>query len=307
VLDVSRRITVLRRGAVEFRCDTQDADPVALTRAIVGDDPAATPATTASAPDAGDAVRDSEAGEVRLSVRGLSLQEGRTPLRDITFDLRAGEILAVAGVDGNGQDELVEGLAGLAAAATGSVRLEGRDVTNCSVRERWDLGLAVLPGDRSRNGLWPDASVWENLALREFGAAWARGFAGTVDPARHRARAEELVARHDIRTPGINVPVRSLSGGNGQKLLFARELAGEPRVLVVQNPTRGLDVGAARALHAALRARRDAGCSVLLISTELEEVLEIGDRHAALNGGRLREGRGDAASLGALMLREDAA
>ncbi|MFN8177119.1 MAG: ABC transporter ATP-binding protein [bacterium] len=294
VLAISDRVTVLRRGRVVARVRTEDADASSLARAIVGEEAAAwTRSGRRAAAD----------GDVVLSVEGASAKAPGAPaLREVSFALRAGEILGVAGVDGNGQQELVALLAGLLRPDAGRVRLAGADVTALDVEARWRRGLSVLPGDRAREGLVPDAPLWENLALREFGAPWARGRLG-VSPSAHVRRAGELLARFDVRAEGPRVPARSLSGGNQQKLLLARELAAEPKAIVLLNPTRGLDVGAASALLRTLIELRDAGRAILLVSTELDELLEVSDRVAVLFRGGLREATSrERAAIGALML-----
>ncbi|MGQ0723201.1 MAG: ABC transporter ATP-binding protein [Candidatus Eiseniibacteriota bacterium] len=295
-LAVSDRVTVLRRGRVTLASETAKAARDELVRAILGTDGSLVPAGGPS----GQPVPTRPA----LSVRDLRSRAGRIALEGVSFDLFEGEILGVTGVDGNGQDELVEVLAGLLRPDAGSILLGGVDVTGLGVRDRWRAGLSVLPGDRGREGLLLDATLWENLALREFGAPWARsGLFRTVDPAAHRRRAEDLLSRHDVRAGGIDAKASSLSGGNQQKLLLARELAAEPRVLVLLNPTRGLDVGAAGALLGELRRLAERGRAVLLVSTELEEVLETAHRWAVMHDGELREAaRRDPELLGAMML-----
>ena len=293
VLAVSDRVTVLRRGRVVTRVRTVDANAPELARAIVGAEPPSSRRRAASR----------EPGEVLLSVEEVSAKaRGGPALQDVSFHVRAGEILGVAGVDGNGQQELVALLAGLVRPARGAIRLTGDDVTALDVSARWRRGLSVLPGDRAHEGLVSDAKLWENLALREFGAAWATGRIG-VRPAAHVERARQLLARFDVRAPGPDVTARTLSGGNQQKLLLARELAADPKIIVLLNPTRGLDVGATASLLGTLADLRDAGRAVLLVSTELDELLEVSDRIGVLFGGTYRESPLlDAAAIGALML-----
>ena len=293
VLSLADTITVLRRGKATARVARGEADAAGLTRAIVGTEtPAGSPA-----PRAG------KCGDVVLSVERVSRRSAEgVSLRDVSFAVHAGEILGVAGVDGNGQEELVSALAGVTRADTGRIRLASRDVTNRDVDARWRQGLSALPGDRTRDGLVPDATIWENLALRDFGAPWARGRWG-VSPSAHRRRATELLERFDIRAAGPDIAARDLSGGNQQKVLLAREFAHDPAVLVLLNPTRGLDIGAAGSLLAMLARRREAGAALVLVSTELEELLSICDRIAVLARGVLREAPSrDREAVGALML-----
>jgi simple sugar transport system ATP-binding protein len=296
-LAVSDRLTVLRHGRVTLASETAKATHEDLLRAILG---SGGPSVGQCAP----AAKRAGSRPPVLAVRGLRSAAGRIRIDGVSFDLREGEILGVTGVDGNGQDELVALLAGLVRPDAGTIELSGKDVTALGVRARWRAGLSVLPGDRGREGLMLDAPVWENLALREFGAEWARrGPLHAVDPGAHRRRAAELLARHDVRAGGVDSTAASLSGGNQQKLLLARELAADPRVLVLLNPTRGLDVGAAVALLQELRRLADRGRAVLLFSTELEEVTGTSDRWAVMHDGELRESdRPDPETLGAMML-----
>lgn len=307
VLRISDRITVLQRGKVRAHCRTEDADAPQLTRSIVGDastvwarHPERRPASRTDLPAPPPAPVELP-GEPRLVVRGLSGGPGRIPPRSVSFELRAGEIVGLTGVDGNGQEELVSLLAGVTAPTEGTIELAHEDVTALPVRARWRRGLAVLPGDRGGEGLVGEATVWENLALREFGEPWARS-GSLVDPARHVARAQRLMSRHDVRASGPHAIARDLSGGNQQKLLFARELAGRAEVVVMLNPTRGLDVGAADGLRRELRELRQSGRALLLISTELDEVLALADRVAVLTGGRWTDVKKDRDAVAARML-----
>ncbi len=297
---ISDRVTVLRRGRVTARGVTAQLGAEELARSIVG-------------VDAGEPVRPRATGvrsaAPRLAASGLGSSTGRVPVRDVSFELHGGEILGVTGVDGNGQDELVALLAGIGRPTAGTVRLDDRDVTTAGPADRARLGLAVLPGDRAREGLVLDATIGENLALREFGATWARrGPLRTVDPAAHDRRARELLERFDVRASGPGAAAATLSGGNQQKLLVARELAAEPSVLVFHNPTRGLDLTATRELHRTLVGLRDEGRAVLFFTTDLDEVLALADRCAVMTDGRLVEvDRKDRDRIGALMLGTEAA
>jgi simple sugar transport system ATP-binding protein len=296
VLEISDTITVLRRGRVAAQAATADADHDLLTRAIVGAD-------VAEESPRRDAARLE--GAPALVVRGVFVAGGRTPLRDVSFDVSRGEILAIAGVEGNGQDELMRVLAGLDRPTTGSIRLGEEDVVGLDAGARWRRGLTVVPGDRTLNGLVPAAPIWENLAMREFGAPWARGRFG-VEPGRHRRRGAELLARFDVDTADVDAPARSLSGGNQQKLLLARELSSDPEVIVVSNPTRGLDVGAAGSVRRLLRRLADEGRAVVVVSTDLDEVLALGSRWMVCRAGRLHAVDGpDREAIGSQMLAGD--
>ncbi len=199
--------------------------------------------------------------------------------------MRAGEIVGVAGVDGNGQTELAETLAGLRAADAGSVPIAGADLTAASVAERRAAGLAYIPDDRYARGLARAASVSDNLLMgRHRGRLAPRG---VLNRRAIAARARELVERFDVRVGSVGDAAATLSGGNAQKLVIARELAGDPPLVIAAQPTRGIDVGAAEFVHGELRRRRDEGAGVLMISADLDELLAVADRIVVMYDGRI--------------------
>jgi len=203
---------------------------------------------------------------------------------DVSFTVAPGEIFGIAGVEGNGQSALIEAIVGLRRATSGEIRLGDRDITARSVRERDALGLAHIPEDRHRRGLVLDFSIADNLILgrqREYDRR------GSLDRARVLADARAAIERADIRPSDPELPARALSGGNQQKIVIARALARETAALVAAQPTRGVDVGAIEQIHARLRAARDAGTAILLVSAELSEVLALSDRVAVMYGGRI--------------------
>ncbi|HEU4564682.1 MAG TPA: ATP-binding cassette domain-containing protein, partial [Gemmatimonadaceae bacterium] len=207
----------------------------------------------------------------------------------VTFSIDAGEILGIAGVEGNGQTELVEALAGLRPARSGTILLAGpdgasRDITALPVRARGDAGLAHIPEDRHRRGLVLEYSVADNLIL---GAQHHFTHGLTLDGERIAANAAEKIARFDIRPGDASLAARALSGGNQQKIIIAREMGRDYSVLLASQPTRGVDVGAIEFIHAQLRAARDAGKAVLLVSAELSEILALADRVAVMYRGRI--------------------
>jgi simple sugar transport system ATP-binding protein len=205
-------------------------------------------------------------------------------VRDVSFTLHAGEILGIAGVEGNGQTELIEALAGLRRAASGTVLLGGADVTSLGVHERGDAGLSHIPEDRQRRGLVLDYSIAHNLILGQQHRFAAHG---VLEGGAILAHARRCVAEYDIRPADPSIPVRALSGGNQQKVVVARELSRPFAVLLAAQPTRGVDVGAIEFIHAELRTARGAGKAVLLVSADLREVLSLSDRIAVMYGGRL--------------------
>ncbi len=207
-------------------------------------------------------------------------------MRGIDLEVRAGETLGIAGVAGNGQDELVEVITGLRKPSGGSVTMSGADVTGWGPRQLYEGGLAHVPGDRHRWALILSFPLEDNLVLTSYyRPPFARGLVrqdGAIE-----AWATELTGRFDIRTPSVTVVADTLSGGNQQKAVVAREFSGEPKLLVLDQPTRGLDVGSIEFIHQRAIEMRDAGAAILLVSAELDEVLEMSDRIAVMYRGEL--------------------
>ncbi|MDB5991112.1 MAG: putative ABC-transporter ATP-binding protein [Herbaspirillum sp.] len=229
----------------------------------------------------------SENNEI-LKVEGLNLQsaQGRPLLENVTFSLRAGEVFAIAGVDGNGQTELIETLAGMRSPTSGAVHLGGVDITFANVRSRLAAGMAYIPVDRANTSLVPAMSIEDNMALRDFDAKpWRRG--PWQDRAAYRAMATQRIAEFGIACGGPGVPAATLSGGNQQKIVLARELGRRPRVVLAAQPTWGLDPGATRFVIDQVLALRNEGAAVLYVSSELEEVMMLGDRIGVMSRGRL--------------------
>jgi simple sugar transport system ATP-binding protein len=227
-------------------------------------------------------------GGPALVVEGLRVLDasGVPVVDDVAFTVHGGEILAIAGVQGNGQTELTEALLGLRPVASGRVLLDGELLTGRSVRRVLDAGAGFVPEDRQHDGLVPEFSIAENLMLnRSDGAPFVRG--GGLRLAELHAFAEEQVRRFDVRAQSIHTPVGRLSGGNQQKVVLARELARSLRLLVAAQPTRGLDVGSIEFVHQRIVATRDAGVPVIVLSTELDEVAALADRIAVMYRGRV--------------------
>lgn len=277
VMALCDRVTVLRHGKEVGVMDTVDTSPDDLTRMMVGHEI--------------DRVRRQDnppSKEAVVAVQNLSVndKQGLDALVDVSFEIHAGEILGVAGVDGNGQRELAEALTGLCRVHEGSVTLRGKDITDQSIRERYAQRVSYIPQDRQATGLILGFSVEENLILNEeYLNAYSR--CGVLDTTGIRSHARELMERFDIRSQGSGEAASTLSGGNQQKVVFARELARDPDFLVAFNPARGIDIHATNAIHRRLLERREAGASILLISTELDEVLALSDRIAVMFNGRL--------------------
>jgi simple sugar transport system ATP-binding protein len=271
VLEIADRITVLRDGRVTGTLDGPSATAAELARLMVGRELPPMPARA----------------EVTPGVPVLELQGLRGPgIQGLDLDVRSGEIVGVAGVAGNGQSELAELVAGLLTPDGGSIRIAGREVTRASVAERREAGLAYVPDDRYRRGLAADGSISDNLVMGVHRRPpVARGVRFDRAAASRIGRA--LVERSGIRARSVDDPARSLSGGNAQRLVLARELERERPLLVVAQPTRGIDIAATRFVHEQLLARRAAGVGILLISADLSEVLALADRIVVLSGGRI--------------------
>nr|WP_221401281.1 ABC transporter ATP-binding protein [Paenibacillus phyllosphaerae] len=271
------RVTVLRAGQLAASSAMTDSNAAELARVMVGRDiapPAARPPL--------------EGRAELLSVSGLSCRlSGVQVLQDLSLDLREGEILGIAGVDGNGQRELCEALMGLSAGqVSGSIRVRGEPVAKPHPRAMTEAGVGYIPEDRHREGLMLPMSIGENLIAKEYRKpTFSRWF--TLSRKRIRQAAKAAVEDYRIKTPSIDHAVSKLSGGNQQKVILARELMLRPKVLLAMQPTRGMDVGAADDVHQRLLAERKDGCGILLVSTELEEVFALADRIAVMYKGRI--------------------
>src|SRR4029079_10819975 len=213
-----------------------------------------------------------------LELQQLSLVDGlgRALLAALTFTIHRGEVLGIAGVEGNGQAELVETIMGIRTPTSGRVLFDGHDITTSTTRHRREAGIGYIPEDRSRHGLLLEAPLWENRMLgHQTQPPNARGV--LVDRKGARDDTERIVREYDVRTPSIDVAASALSGGNQQKLIVGREMSGEPRLLIAAHPTRGVDVGAQAAIWDLLRQARAAGLAVLLISADLDELIGLSD------------------------------
>jgi ABC-type uncharacterized transport system ATPase subunit len=277
VLEVADRITVLRRGRVAGTVEPKDATREILANLMVGRDVELTVVKGPASP-----------GDVVLSVKDLHVRDDREHLavKGVTLDIRAGEIVALAGVQGNGQTELVEAIVGLRSVDSGRIVIGGKVTTSSSPRQVSDLGVAHVPEDRMRDGLIGAMTVAENFILdtyhREPYSRWGSLNAGAIAEG-----AATAVKAYDVRTPSIETFAGSLSGGNQQKVVVAREFSRPVRLVIASQPTRGLDVGSIEYIHRRLVEQRDAGAAVLIVSTELDEVLAVGDRVAVMLGGRI--------------------
>jgi simple sugar transport system ATP-binding protein len=277
VLEIADRISVLRRGKMIETVPREGATEAGLARAMVGREVLLRVEKTAAQP-----------GDPLLRVDDLRVEDDRglEAVRGVSFEVRAGEIVGLAGVDANGQSELIEALTGLRHAKTGKVEIDGEEVTNDPARDMFDAGEGHIPEDRQRRGLVLEFSLAENIALHDYRhQPYSRR--GWLYPARMVERARKLLEEFDVRGGGPQTPGAALSGGNQQKVVLAREIDRNPNVLIAAQPTRGLDVGAIEFVHRRLVEERDEGKAVLLVSLELEEILSLSDRILVLYEGAL--------------------
>ena len=281
VLAISDEVTVMRDGRVVGRLQTKETSAAELARLMVGREVL----LRVEKPDA-------RPGSAELNVRDLSVvaRGGAKRVDNVSFEVRKGEILGIAAVEGNGQTELIEALAGLISPSqlSGQILFGNRDITHEGARLRRELGIAHIPEDRHRRGLLLEFNLAENSILGVHYRNPIVTYAGVLlDNAAIRSRANEIIEGFDVRPANPDLPARSLSGGNQQKLIIGREFKVDPKLLLVSQPTRGVDIGAIEFIHRKLVNLRDAGCAVLLVSAELEEVTSLSDRLLIVHEGRI--------------------
>jgi general nucleoside transport system ATP-binding protein len=276
VLEIADRVSVLRRGKKVETVSAEGATEESLARMMVGRDVLFRVAKEAATP-----------GAPLLEVTDLEVEDDRglPAVRGLSLQVHAGEIVGIAGVDDNGQAQLVETLAGLRRAQAGTIRVDGVDVTRADVRGKLDAGIGHIAEDRHRRGLVLDFNLAENLCLREYRRPPIARH-GLLSPRRMNERAGPLLEEYDVRGGSCEALALSLSGGNQQKVVIAREISEHPKVLIAAQPTRGLDVGAIEFVHSRLIEQRDAGRGVLLVSLELEEIRSLSDRVLVMYDGR---------------------
>lgn len=271
------RVTVIRRGKVIGTVAAASADVEQLAEMMVGRKVLLQVEK-----------QQAQAGDTMLSVRDVHALDSRglPALKGVTFDVRAGEIVGIAGVDGNGQTELIEVITGLRRPTSGSIALKGEDITQLSIRKRFERGIAHIPEDRHKHGLILDFSIAENMVLQDF---YRPPYSDRciLRPQAINKHADRLIAEYDVRTPGRDTLARKLSGGNQQKVIIAREMERQPSFILAAQPTRGLDVGAIEFVHRRLVEQRDEGKAVLLVSFELDEILALSDRILVMYEGRI--------------------
>ena len=278
IMEVADRVTVLRKGKYVGTVDTKDTNKQALSNMMVG------------RPVQLEVVKDeAHPGETVLKVEHLSVpshSHKRDAVRDVSFEARAGEILCIAGIDGNGQTELIYGLTGLDKCSAGTVTLCGRDISHASIRHRGE-NMSHIPEDRHKHGLVLDFTLEQNLVLQRYREPQFQHF-GFIRDDQVRGYAQRLIEQYDVRSgQGPVTTARSMSGGNQQKAIIAREVDRDKALIVAVQPTRGLDVGAIEYIHKQLVAERDKGKAVLLVSLELDEVMSLSDRILVMYEGEI--------------------
>ena len=277
VLDVSDRVTVLRRGKKVDTVPTEGASERSLATLMVGRDVLLRVEKPEHSP-----------GEALLEVKDLHVKDDRDlpAVNGLSLTVRAGEIVGLAGVDANGQSQLVDAIVGLRRPESGSIVVDGRDITGASALHAIEAGVGHIAEDRHERGLVLQFDLAENLSLLEYRKPEMRNM-GLLSPGRMDQRAAKLINDYDVRGGDVHTPASSLSGGNQQKCVIARELAADPKVLIAAQPTRGLDVGAIEFVHRRLVEERDKGRAILLISLELEEIRSLSDRALVIYEGEI--------------------
>jgi general nucleoside transport system ATP-binding protein len=275
VMAAADRVTIMRHGETVETLHTKDTSAEEIAEKMVG--------RTIDQPQREAPI---EGGRVVLKVEHLSARSDRglTAIHDLDLSVRSGEIVGIAGIEGNGQTELVECIAGLRRPTSGTIRLLDKDVTHDSVRDRIEAGLAHVPEDRHRRAVVLDFTVEDNSVLgsqRSFSKRWA------MDRARIRAHAEAIISSGDVRPPDARQLIRALSGGNQQKVVVGREMARKPKLLLAAHPSRGLDVGAIEHVQRSIRKARAEGAAIILVSGELSELMALSDRMIVMFGGRI--------------------
>ncbi|AAM23741.1 simple sugar transport system ATP-binding protein [Caldanaerobacter subterraneus subsp. tengcongensis MB4] len=279
VLEISDRVTVMRRGKTVGTLKTKETNEQELANLMVGREVVLRIEKSEYKP-----------GDVVLSVKNLTVvdQQNVTRVKDVSFEIREGEIFGLAGIDGNGQLELVEAIMGLRPKKSGSVFFYGKDVTNFSTRQLYREGISYIPQDRQADGLVLDFTIAENLILREYkDPTYSRR--GVIQYKKVYENAEKKVKEFDVRPPEYMLKARNLSGGNQQKVILAREVGYNPKLLIAVQPTRGMDVGAIEYIHRRILELRDKGAAIFLVSLELEEIMSLSDRIGVIYKGQLMD------------------
>lgn len=277
IMEVCDRVTVIRKGKGIGTVNVNETNPTELASLMVGRDVVFKTEKTEAHPS-----------ENVLEISGLNVKDSRgvQSIKDLGLTVRAGEIVGIAGVDGNGQTELIEAITGLRKADSGSVKINGKEVLNLTPRKITESGLAHIPQDRHKHGLVLNYSIGENIVLQSY-YKQPYSKAGVMNFKKIYDKARSLISEFDVRTPSEYTPARALSGGNQQKAIIGREVDRNPDILIAAQPTRGLDVGAIEFIHKRLIEQRDNGKAVLLVSFELDEIMNVSDRIAVIYEGEI--------------------
>ena len=280
IMEVADRCTVLRKGKYVGTVNTKDTTMEELSAMMVGRNVSFHVEKEDKVP-----------GDVILSVDGMSVAsktKGKDAVHKVSFDVRAGEIVCIAGIDGNGQTELVYGLSGLEPLSEGTLMYKGKDITKESIRNRTVAGISHIPEDRHKHGLVLDYPLDYNMVLQRYFEPQFTSKAGFLNKKNIREYSDRLIEEYDVRSGQGSITIaRSMSGGNQQKAIIAREIDKDPDLLIAVQPTRGVDVGAIESIHKQLIAQRDAGKAVLLVSLELDEVMDVPDRILVMYEGEI--------------------
>ncbi|MBA9024797.1 MULTISPECIES: ABC transporter ATP-binding protein [Bacillaceae] len=277
IMEVCDRVTVMRKGVGIGTVNVSESDPNSLASLMVGRDVVFKTEKKESVPT-----------DVVLDIDGISVKDARgiQVVNQLNLAVRAGEIVGIAGIDGNGQTELIEAITGLKKTINGSIKINGKNIQNLKPRKISESGVGHIPEDRHKHGLVLDYSIGENIVLQTY---YQKPFSktGVLNYSKIYDQARNIIAEYDVRTPSEYTPARALSGGNQQKAIIGREVDRNPDLLIAAQPTRGLDVGAIEFIHKRLIEQRDNGKAVLLISFELDEILNVSDRVAVIYEGEI--------------------
>lgn len=278
VMEISDRVTVMRRGKTIKTLNTKETNEQELANLMVGREVKLVVEKN-----------EPQLGETVLKVENLSvkLKSGIEKVKDVSFEIRKGEIFGIAGVDGNGQNELVEAIVGLI-PSTGKIIFNGQEIQNLPTRKRYEKGIAYIPADRQQDGLVLNFTVAENIVLKRY---YKKPYSnkGFLNYKAIISEADKLIHEFDVRPPDFRLFAKNLSGGNQQKVILAREFSSSPDLLIAVQPTRGMDVGAIEYIHRKLIELRDSGKAILLVSLELDEILNLSDRIAVMYSGRIMD------------------
>ncbi|SNX53194.1 ABC transporter ATP-binding protein [Thermoanaerobacterium sp. RBIITD] len=279
VMEISDKVTVMRRGKTVGTLNTKDTSQQELANLMVGREVVLRVEKTEYKP-----------GDVVLTVKDLNVtgEQNVNKVKDVSFDVKSGEIFGLAGIDGNGQTELIEALMGLRPIKSGIIKYNGKNIEKMPTRERYKLGISYIPQDRQQEGLIMNFSVAENLVMKEYkNNEYSKN--GIIQYKKVFKNADEKIKEFDIRPTDYTILAGNLSGGNQQKVILAREVGTNPKLLIAVQPTRGMDVGAIEYIHKRLLKLRDEGSGILLVSLELEEIMSLSDRIGVIHNGKLMD------------------